>query len=183
MKNDYEVRGPVTAIFCTATPKAGGGIIETVISTAKLEKAKTWPGTWFPYTDKEGDILIKGHKVVTNVEGYMSQQPYLHRILADTPPGFKAIHKDGNTLNNTDENLVNVRLGQKYDDAPVQPERGVHWRQDKKKYEVAAYYDGRKYHLGLWEKDKLKEANKAVTEFRQLGPRDYFRKYPKKGGS
>lgn len=182
MKNDYEKRGAVTAIFCEAPPKAGGGLIETIIPTHKLEKAKAWPGTWYPYTDANGTVFIRGHKIVTLVEGYTSQQPLLHRVIADTPAGYKAIHKNGKTLENTDENLVNVRLGQKYEDVPLQPVRGVHWREDKKKYETAVFFKSKRYNLGLFEKDKLRDANNAVELFRSIGPKEYFIRYPKKGG-
>lgn len=181
MKNDYEVRGPVTAIMCEASPKAGGGLVEVIISTLKLEMVKAWPRSWITYVDESGQILLKGSSIRRTVPGFASQQPYLHRVVAKTPLGYRTIFKDGNTLNCTDENLVNVRIGQAYNHTPVQPVRGVHWRQDKNKYETAAFYKGRRFNLGLFDKDKLAEANRAVEEFRRLGPTEYFKKYPKKG--
>lgn len=60
-------------------------------------------------------------------------------------------------------------------------EKGVAFHKGKRKWEVSPFYNGTRQRLGYWPATDLDGANNAVIELRELGPDDYYIKYPKKG--
>lgn len=180
MKNDYEIRGPVTIIYCKMPENLGGEIKEVKINTDKLELVQAWPGTWYIRQSYTGEMYVIGTKIITLIDGYSSTQPRMCRVIAETPPGSGVIFDDADPFNCMTENLINIKLGWNYDESEKQPVKGVHWRTDKQRWEAQPFSNSKRYNLGMWPWDKLPEANAAVTEFRALGPKAYFEIHPQK---
>jgi len=67
-------------------------------------------------------------------------------------------------------------------DDDLQPVKGVSFHKLKKRWETGPTYEKVRYRLGYWAPEELAAANAAVTEFREIGPEAYFKKYPRKGG-
>lgn len=186
MKNQYFVKGKVATIFVDAPPDyEHGGYMEVVIDAADLELVKSYPGSWYGFRHKYNDkIYTRGSKRTTVPIGFSSKQPLLHRVIANPTRGQNTVFKDGNSFNCRRSNLVNVPIGQVYvppkrDPAKMPVVRGVHWREDKQRFEVKAYYGKKGYYLGLYAFDDWEKANKAVEIFRKIGPDEYFKKYRK----
>lgn len=63
-----------------------------------------------------------------------------------------------------------------------EPLKGVSLHKVKQRWEVSPFFEGKRHRLGYFDKDDLAGANAAVTEFRDVGPEEYYRRHPKKGG-
>jgi len=189
MKNTYVIRDNVAVIFVDAPPNAGYGYLEVKIDAEDLPLVSSWPGSWYGFVHKSSGLInIRATAVKQNVEGFEQKQPLLHRVIARPEKGQNTVFKDGDSLNLTRENLINLRIGEKYvaPEPITEPEklpvvRGVHWRPDKQRFEVRCFYKGKGYYLGVWPKEKWKEANQAATDFRELGPEGFNKKYGKEG--
>lgn len=98
MKNDFEVRGPVTAIFLD---RRDGSRLETLISTEDLPKLQAvnvkWAAAWRENTKSFYCLAIINKKTV-----------YLHRFIMEPAPGELVDHRNHNTLINTRDNLRNT---------------------------------------------------------------------------
>lgn len=186
MKNQYVIRDKVGVIFVDAPPNAGYGYLEVLVDVEDLEFLKSWPGSWYGFVHKSnGLIYIRGTAQSKPVPGYAQKQPLLHRALSKPKRGENTVFKDGDSLNCRRDNLINLPIGQVYtppkdDPATLPIVRGVHWRNDKKRYEVRVYHKGKGYYLGVYPLEKREEANQRATDFRELGPEEYFKKYPKR---
>jgi len=95
MKNEYLVIGEITAILLY-----GGR--RTLISTNKLEKAKSIPGTWTADKEYNSDNYYVKTQIM---EKDKSRTIVLARFLTDAPPGTRVDHLNHHTLDNTDGNL------------------------------------------------------------------------------
>lgn len=191
MKNQYMIRGKKAVLFVDAPRSLDFGNIEVQIDPKDLEIAKAWPGTWFCFIHpKTGQPYIRATAVkekgkIVSVPGFEQKQPLLHRLIAKPEKGQNTIFKDGNPLNVTRENLVNVAIGETWtppaQDGPEYADmvKGVHYRKDKQKYEVRCFYQGKAHNLGIY-KD-VNVANDHATDFRKLGPDGYLQKYGKWG--
>lgn len=185
MKNQYIATDKKATIFVEAPPDYPmGGCVEVVIDVADLELIKSFPGTWYGFIHKFNDKLyIRGSKVQHVPPGYPSKQPLLHRVIAQPKKGENTAFVDGDSLNCCRKNLVNLPIGQtfnvKTDPTKLPVVRGVHWREDKQRFEVKAYHEKKGYYLGLYPLEDWEAANKAVEIFRQIGPDKYFKKYKK----
>ena len=100
MKNEYEIRGEVTAIFINS-PKYGQ--FEALISTNKLDHVKEFPAVWCIRFSKsnnsfyvQGSLPMKDGKVTTK---------FLHHWVTGVPKGTFVDHRNHDTLDNTDGNL------------------------------------------------------------------------------
>lgn len=185
MKNQYIVKGKQAVIFVDAPPDyEGGGCIEVCIDTDDLELIKSFPGSWYGFVHKfNGKLYTRGSKQPKCPDGFTSNQPLLHRVIAQPTRGQNTVFVDGNSLNCCKKNLVNVPIGQPYKPqahpTKLPVVRGVHWREDKQRFEVKAYHDKKGYYLGLYAVEDWEKANKAVETFRKIGPDEYFKKYEK----
>lgn len=191
LKNDYIICGKTATLFVEAPPNVGYGSVEVRLDAKDMDLVKSWPGTWFSFVHKRnGQLYIRAtaHKVAgkpVSVPGFEQKQPLLHRVIAKPERGQNTIFKDGNSLNLTRENLINLPIGESYyPTEPTGPEyadmvKGVHYRKDKQRYEVRCFYKGKAYNLGIY-KD-VGVANKRATDFRNLGPEDYLKQYGKWG--
>ena len=191
MKNDFIIRGKEATLFVEAPPNVGYGSVEVKLDAADMDLVKSWPGTWFSFIHKRnGQLYIRAtaHRVggkVVNVPGFEQKQPLLHRVISKPERGQNTIFKDGNSLNLTRDNLINLPIGESY--IPVEPTgpeyadmvKGVHYRKDKQCYEVRCFYKGKAHNLGVY-KD-VGVANERATDFRNLGPDGYLTKYGKWG--
>jgi hypothetical protein len=160
VKNKYEIRGEVTAIFLKS-PKYGA--METLISTTKLDMVKEFPNTWRPIYDKSTGLFY--------VRGSLNRKSLaIHRLITNAPFGMQVDHINHDTLNNTDQNirvitqaqnLQNQRGSQKNSKSGV---RGVNWHKHMKKW-VAKVKVNRKFvYLGYYH--DIEEAERVVKEAR-----------------
>jgi hypothetical protein len=166
MKNDYEIRGEVTAIFIYR-PKHGA--LETLISTNKLELAKQFPNIWYPYWSEENQsFYVYGN--ITYERG-KKKTVQLHRWVSEVPAGLFVDHKDHNTLNNVDSNLRIVtasgncqnRNGARVDSSSGV--RGVYWDKSKNRWRALCTINGQKKYLGRFK--TIEEAEIAAIEGRR----------------
>lgn len=107
MKNDYEVRGDVTALFIK---REDGSIIETLIDTLDLERVRAYSGTWRAVWMKNRNICyVFGDRSVRN-----AGRPLLHRWIMRPPKYWIVKHLNRNGLDNRRSNLqVTKRSGRK----------------------------------------------------------------------
>jgi hypothetical protein len=163
MRNAYEVRGDVTAIFIDS-PKYGR--LEALISTSKLERAKDFPNKWCAHFNKGNKsfyIFGKNHKREKNI--------YLHRYITGSPDGMVVDHIDHNTLNNIDKNLRIITTGENMqnrsgiDAKNKSGVRGVFWFKRDRKWRAQVTVNKRPIHIGLF--DTIEEAEKSVIEARK----------------
>lgn len=165
LKNDYEIRGDVTAIFLK---RQNGEVFETLIDTNDLEKAKTYPNTWFAHYKKSVDSFYvasrkqeKGKRIAI----------YLHRFLLNEPRDLIVDHINHNTLDNTKKNLRIVTHAQNMQNLSGAQKNsksgilGVSWDKCRNKWRVQMHVNGKKTHIGLFE--DIKEAEKVAIESRK----------------
>lgn len=98
MKNDYEIRGDVTAIFLR---RRDGSILETLVDTEDLPKANEFSGSWCAEYKKDIDSYY-----VIGVKDYKSFR--LHRWLMNPPHDKQVDHINGNGLDN--RRKINLRM-------------------------------------------------------------------------
>lgn len=94
MKNEYEVRGNVTAIFISNENA------ETLIDTEDLPKLLETNITWYMYQNYVYGNFYAGKKKQKKVR--------LHRYLMEAKPGYVIDHINHNTLDNRKSNLREV---------------------------------------------------------------------------
>lgn len=167
MKNEYEIRGDVTAIIINS-PKYGR--LETLISTSKLEKVKLFPHAWgVKWNSFTQSFYVGGDS--KNDDGKRINVR-LHRWLTDATEGMQVDHFNNKTLDNTDDNLRIVTQGDNLQNPRGAYKnsksgiRGVTWHERDRKW-TAQYQLNRKIkHLGYF--DSAEEAERAVIEARAL---------------
>lgn len=71
-------------------------------------------------------------------------------------------------------------IGEEPVDTNLQPLKGVSFHKVKHRWEVSLSHEGTRYRLGYWPPEELRLANNAVTKFKELGPVEYYKLYPKK---
>lgn len=164
MKNNYEIRGDITAIFFNSRKY---GILETLINTSKLEKVKN-ASRWYVSWDKRCQSYYVLGKVPL-VNGNMKMFP-LHRWIIDAPKGTQVDHLNHNGLDNTDENIrvlsysgnsQNKNSANKNSKSGI---RGVSWAKNTQKWRVSIKLDYKFMHIGYF--SNLEEAEKAAIEAR-----------------
>lgn len=165
MKNGYEIRGSVTAIFLNS-PKYGQ--METIISTNKLKRAQEFAGAWCVKWDT--------HTQSFYCQGNMKRHDgkwtvvKLHRWITNCPKDKIIDHQDNNTLNNTDCNLREVTNSENSQNRKGASRtsktgiRGVYWHARVKKWRARVRINGKYKQIG--EFDNISEAEKAVKEAR-----------------
>ena len=161
MKNKFEVKGSVTAIFIN---NKDGTVSETLISTSDLEKVNQFPNQW--YFSMLGDFkYVFGH-----MPGRKGKVYSLHRWILDDPKGYEIDHINHNTLDNTRNNLrkatrsqnsQNLKGAHKDSKSGI---RGVYWQKNLKKWQAQICVNNKRIHLGTF--DEREEAAKAVKEAR-----------------
>lgn len=165
MKNKFEIRGDVTAIFLNS-PKYGP--METIIDTADLPIAREFPNTWHPIRDSiietfyvMGKITLDGKR--TGV--------YLHRWICNPGPELQVDHINHDTLNN--RRSINLRLAtpalnQQNKKSTYRNSasgiRGVRWCKSMKKWRAVVGLNNKKKHIGYF--SDIEDARIAVERAR-----------------
>lgn len=164
MKNDYEIRGNVTAILLNSRKY---GKMETLISTSKLKLVDSLKNSWYPYYQKDTNtFVVKGNFLKADGGGSVR----LHRWLLNAPETMLVDHINHDTLNNTDYNLrlanssqnnQNRKGPQKNGTSGV---RGVTWHKRIGKWHAKIRLNRKTRHIGYYE--NIDDAEKAVKEAR-----------------
>lgn len=152
MKNEYEVRGDVTAIILRS-PKYG--TMETLITTNRLERAQEFGGIWcLYYSPDTKTFYVQGSSPMVN---YERKTVKLHRWITNAPKGMKVDHRNHDTLNNTDDNLricTHKENAQNRKIANTSNKssgiRGVSWHKQEKKWRAVVRVNGKQIHLGCY---------------------------------
>lgn len=160
MKNQYEVRGDITAIFLN---RNNGDVLETLIDTADLERVKQfqnkWYSNWSPLTQS-----FYCHGKVNGVHYG------LHRWIVQCPANMQVDHFNNDTLDNRRENLrvatpsENMQNRNGANSNARSGARGVHWESDRKKWRGLVRVKGKRIDLGRF--DAIQEAEEAVKRAR-----------------
>lgn len=164
MKNAYEVRGDVTAIFISSKKY---GNLETLISTSKLEKANEITGSWFAFwRDTTKSFYVRGS---TQAIAGNSKNIQLHRLIMDCPADMHIDHINHDTLNNTDENLRIVTHAENQQNRRTYKNsntgfRGVTWVEGNRKWRATIAVNKKRYHIGYF--NSLAEADFAARKAR-----------------
>lgn len=164
MKNEYEIRGDVTAIFLKSKKY---GDMETLISTEKLDKVKEFLGSWYLSLDKKS----RSFYVLGNGNGDSKGKTIVfHRLITGAPRGMVVDHINHQTLDNTDvnlrvltnaENLQNRKGATKNSKSGV---RGVTRIKGRNKWQATIAINGKCTYLGLFE--TIEAAELVVKEAR-----------------
>lgn len=167
MKNNYEIRGDTTAILFK---RKDGTVLETLIDTTDLEKADTFPNTWFLKPDKQGLRpfgFIKGKTY------------YLYRWILDVGPEYDVDHINHNTLDNRRSNLRVVTRAKNLQNLTPRkrtssPYRGVSYYKPNPKWKAAKWrahitVNGKFISLGYFD-DELEAAKVAAEARRRMMP-------------
>lgn len=166
MKNQYEIRGDVTAIIINS-PKHGRQ--EALISTSKLDVVKLFPSSWHVgWSEHMKSFYVRG--IMRNVDGKQITVS-LHRWIKSATTGFVVDHVNHNTLDNTNlnlriitnaENLQNRKGATSKSRSGV---RGISWAIKDKKWLASVKLGGKTIYSKHF--DNLEEAKKSVIEFRR----------------
>lgn len=163
MKNKYEVRGDVTAIFI----KWKGDTYETLIDTEDLEKVKLFPNSWtITKTSKSKSLYVTGRKT----ENFVTKRQLLHRYIMNTPRELDVDHIFHKTLDNRKSQLRNVTHGENARNMNTVKKnttsnfRGVCWDKKQHQWLCQVYIKGKSYTIGYF--DELEEAKAAITKAR-----------------
>jgi len=103
----------------------------------------------------------------------------MHRLILNLPKGIDVDHKDGNTLNNQDDNLRPDPEKRNQQNARIRSDntsgyKGVYWNKLANKWQAYVNFKGKRYNLGYFTiKENAKKArdNKALElhgEFSKL---------------
>jgi hypothetical protein len=95
MKNSYEIRGDITAIYLN---QKDGTVLETLIDTSDLPIAQEFPMTWYAYWHNDSKTYyVKGN---TPIKKGKRTIILLHRWLTKAPKGKEVDHFNHNGLDN-----------------------------------------------------------------------------------
>ena len=165
MKNKFEVRGNLVAIFLR---RKDGSVLETIIDLSDLtrvdEYVGSWCASWSPYTKS---FYATGHTPRVNGK---QRTIHLHRWIMKTPIGLQVDHINNDTLRNIRENLRNVtnnintqnKKGSRVDSASGF--RGVSWKKATNKWQSRVMVNGKSIYLGYY--TNLQEATTAAHNAR-----------------
>lgn len=151
MKNQYETRGNVTAIFLN---KKNGVTKATLIDTNVLDAVSQY--NWY---EASGYVRSTTDKI------------YLHRLVTSAPNGMVIDHINHDTLDNRKDNLRIVTVSQNgqnlqgaRSDNKSSGIRGVWWDKSRNKWMVSVYFNKKPKFIGYY--DNLIDAEKASIEAR-----------------
>lgn len=166
MKNEYEIRGDITAIILN---RKNGEKLETLVSTSDLEKLKSFNCSWYAMLHASKNCFyVKGR---TPMAKGKYKEFLLHRWLFDNPEGLVIDHINHDTLDNTRANLRAITQAQNTQNrkGPMKNSqsgiRGVHWNKQAQKWHAQVGLNHEIIYLGLFE--DLKEAEQAVIKARK----------------
>lgn len=163
MKNAYEIRGDVTAIFLKYKKT---GVLETIIDTADLPKVMEIRGTLYALWSEDPKTFY----AVFMLPRPNRRMERLHRYLLDAPEHLDVDHLHHEGLDNRRlelrlvthaQNQMNRRGAQRNSVSGV---RGVYWHRQCSKWNAKVKVNGHSFHLGLFNDKRAAEA--AANAFR-----------------
>jgi len=166
LKNKYEIRGDITAIFLN---RRDGTILEALIDTEDLSKADSYEGTWYAAFSKDVQTFYVG--IFRTLENGTRPKTLLHRLLLDPAKGKVVDHINHNGLDNTRNNLrvVNTSENMQNRKGPQVNNklgiRNVKWNKRNKNYVVSVISNKNPIHIGCF--NAIEEAEKAAIEARK----------------
>ncbi|MNO43397.1 AP2 domain protein [compost metagenome] len=166
MKNKYEIRGDVTAIFASSK-KYGEHIF--LIDTDCLNEVMDVVSKWHVWISKDGKhIYAQGKTKESNYKKWI----LLHRLVAKAPANKVVDHINHNTLDNRYSNLrlvTNAENQQNRRGASRHNRssriRGVSWHKRMGKWRVYVQVSGVQHHIGFF--SDIEEAKLAAIEARK----------------
>lgn len=167
MKNRFEVRGDVTAIFLSSPTY---GDMETLISTSDFDRVNEFPNTWIALYAPSGAGSFYVYGRYRNKETG-KEFHRLHRWIMGDNKGFYIDHVNHDTLNNTRDNLREVTSSQNNQNrAGAQKNsssgvRGVRLNKKGNKWLVRFKLDRKEHYVGSF--DDLEDAEFAAIEARR----------------
>jgi hypothetical protein len=166
LKNEYEVREEITAIFLKTKD---GKTIETLIDTEYLPKLQNIKFRAY-YEKNNGEYYaIASVKTDKAKSGWTTLQ--LHRLIMDTPKNLTVDHINHDTLDNRKSNLRNITHAQNCQNKKGAQGnsksgiRGVHKHSKNNRWVAQLGAPGKKIYLGSFVSKE--EAEKAVIEARK----------------
>lgn len=165
MKNRYEIRGDVTAIFLK---RKNGEILETLIDTEDLPLVDSFNGSWVSNYSKGGRTY---YVVINDRINQKNKAHRLHRVVTKVTPDLQVDHIHHDTLDNRKSNLRIVTSAQNKQNRQganrrnrTSGVRGVSWAKRFNKWESYTYHNKKRMFLGYY---TLKsEAERASREAR-----------------
>lgn len=167
MKNDYEIRGDVTAIFLN---RKSGASMETIIDTDDLPKAKEFKGTWYGAFYKNGNCYrVQGND--RTCKSGSQKNVMFHRFITDAPDGLLVDHINHDTSDNRRSNLrfatnsenQQNRLGAAKNNKSSGV-RGVKWHKRNRAWKASVIVNKKEHLIGYFKNKE--EAAIAVAEAR-----------------
>lgn len=160
MKNRYEIRDEVTAIFI----QHKGKTMETLIDTNDLEKVNEFPNTWC-IAKQRNTLYVYGWMKIKDKQTTIK----LHRFLLSVDKNLIVDHIDRNGLNNVRSNLRIVTNAENMQNVTAYKTsksgiRGVSWYEPSKKWRAKLQVNGKHILVGYF--DDIKQAEQAVKEAR-----------------
>lgn len=159
MKNKFNIRGEITAVYVSHSDK----VFECLIDTKSLEVLHEFDGTFRAIWSKNTkSFYVMGYdRSFTPKKNTM-----IHRYLTHAPDGLVVDHLNHDTLDNR---MINLRIVSQSTNM-LNPDtnkiskknvRGVTWYEDKKKWRVRIKIEGKVKHLGYFEnhEDAVKALN------------------------
>lgn len=165
MKNDYEIRGEVTAIFLR---RRNGSRLETLIDTVDLGAASFIPGRWGAKWSKKTRSYYVGYN--KHKESTFS----LHRVIMGFPEGQDIDHLNHDTLDNRrSANLLSGSrsancLNRRGPNSGCRSGfRGVYWDQSMQKWRTRVEILGKTYRFGSF-KDPIEAGRVCELAIQEL---------------
>ena len=165
MKNKYEIRGEVTAIFLD---KRDGTTLETLIDTEDLSLVNQYPHKWYSFWNEITESYYVSGFINNNGKNSTTR---LHRWIMNPGEGLFVDHINHDTLDNRKSNLqvVTNAVNQqnrkvKRSDNASSKYRGVSWNKRERKWKAYLKIDGKNIHLGYFTDEE--QAGQAAFEAR-----------------
>jgi hypothetical protein len=142
---------------------------DVLISEEDRELVKRY--SWNPSVQKLADGTVGQIYFVCSIHHPVRKQLRLHRLITNCPNGFDVDHRNGNTLDNSRENLricstsENARNARLYSNSSSSY-KGVGWHKLLKKWQAKIQVDKKRIHLGYF--DSKEEAYTAYCAASKL---------------
>lgn len=162
MKNKFNIRGEVTAVFVSFR----GEMVECIIDTKSLEKLHEFEGTFRGvWNDSAKGIYVMGYDMSYNPP----KNTMIHRYLTGADDTLVVDHIHHNTLDNRLEQLrvttQSINMLNKDTSKPSYKKvTGLLWYENKKKWRAYAKRNGKYNHIGYFL--EYDDALKALENFK-----------------
>lgn len=124
---------------------------------------------WTARVNSKTDYTVRVYAYRQQTQGGRIKQIYMHRLLANAPPGMDVDHIDGNTLNNRKSNLrlctrsQNLSNTKRHADKTHDLPKGIEYRGNRtNKYSARICHNGVRYCLGSFY--TIEEASEAYNK-------------------